>query len=142
MHNQTGAEPIKIIVRFSDGKIVKGWSPDFFPKKPFFHVYKTFSASANEGVKVFLKDLKAVFFVKDYEGNSSYDERKEFLKEQNLHGRKIEVSFKDGEILVGTTTGYDPMREGFFLFPVDPESNNLRIYVIAAAVTKVRHLTG
>jgi hypothetical protein len=89
-----------------------------------------------------LKELKAVFFVKDFVGNPSYSERKEFAKDQILHGRKIEVSFKDGETLVGTTTGYDSQREGFFLFPVDPQSNNLRIYIISAAVKKVRPLTG
>ncbi len=142
MNNQPGTEQIRIVARYSDGKIIKGWTPDFFPKKPFFHVYKSISESAGERVQVFLKELKAIFFVKDFEGNPSYAERKEFIKEQILHGRKIEVSFKDGETLVGTTTGYDPQREGFFLFPVDPGSNNLRIYVISAAVKKVRHLTG
>ena len=142
MHNQTGTEPIRIVARYINGRIIKGWTPDFFPKKPSFHVYKSISEAAGEGVQVFLKELKAVFFVKNLDGNPSYDERKEFVKEQILHGRRIEVSFKDGEMLVGTTTGYDPQREGFFLFPVDPQSNNLRIYIISSAVKKVRFITG
>ena len=142
MHNQSGQEPIKIIARFSDGSTIKGWTPDFFPKKPFSHIYKSIAESANEGVRVFLEELKAVFFVKDFEGNPSYDERKEFCKERIIHGKKIEVSFRDGEIMVGTTTGYDPHREGFFLFPVDPQSNNLRIYILSAAVKKVLHVPG
>ncbi len=141
MHNQAENESIKIIARYTNGKIIKGYTPDFFPKKPFFHVYKSVFESENEGVKVHLKELKAVFFVKDFEGNPSHDERKEFAKDQNLHGRKIEITFRDSEILVGTTTGYDPHREGFFLFPVDPQSNNLRVFVLSRAVKKVRWIT-
>jgi hypothetical protein len=140
--NQTGAEPIRIVARYTDGRIIKGWTPDFFPKKPSFHVYRSIAESSGEGILVFLKELKAVFFVKDLTGDPSYSERKEFAENQVLHGRKMEVSFKDGETLVGTTTGYDPQREGFFLFPVDPRSNNLRIYIVAASVEKVSPLTG
>jgi len=142
MPDQAEKEPIKIIARYADGKIIKGYTPDFFPNKPFFHVYKSVFESKNEGSKVLLEELKAVFFVKDFEGNPLYNERKEFIEGQKLHGRKIEVTFKDSEVLVGTTTGYDPHREGFFLFPVDPQSNNLRIFVISNAVKKVRYLTG
>jgi hypothetical protein len=43
-------------------------------------------------------------------------------------------------VLVGSTVGYAPQRLGFFLFPVDPKSNNLRVFVISAAVRKVRFL--
>lgn len=142
MDDQTKKELIRIIARYADGRIVKGYTQDFAPNKPFFHVYNSVFESADEGVKVLLKELKAVFFVKDFEGNPSHDERKEFSKDQKLHGRKMEVTFGDGEILVGTTTGYDPHREGFFLFPVDPQSNNLRVFILSKAVKKVRHLTG
>jgi hypothetical protein len=50
------------------------------------------------------------------------------------------VIFKDGEVLVGTTTGYDASRPGFFLFPADEKSNNERIFVVTAAVKTVRFL--
>jgi uncharacterized protein DUF6982 len=80
MNNQAGTEPIRIVARYGDGKIIKGWTPDFFPKKLFFHVYKSISESAGEGVHVFLKELKAIFFVKYFEGDPSYAERKEFMK--------------------------------------------------------------
>jgi hypothetical protein len=32
-------------------------------------------------------------------------------------GRMIKVVFKDGEVLAGTTTGYQPGRPGFSLCP-------------------------
>jgi hypothetical protein len=66
----------------------------------------------------------------------SYNERKNFFQYKQLHGRKIEVTFKDGEVLVNTTVGYTPNRRGFFIFPADPKSNNLMVFVISAAVKK------
>jgi hypothetical protein len=42
--------------------------------------------------------------------------------------------------MVGSTMGYDPHRQGFFFFPADPQSNNLRVLVVAAAVSNVRFL--
>jgi hypothetical protein len=55
-------------------------------------------------------------------------------------GRKIRVRFKDGEVLVGTTQGYQPGRPGFFLVPADPGSNIERCYVISAATDEVTFL--
>jgi hypothetical protein len=49
----------------------------------------------------------------------------------------VEVEFKDEEVLFGTTTGFDLKRPGFFLFPVDPQSNNLKVFVVSAAVRSV-----
>jgi hypothetical protein len=49
-----------------------------------------------------------------------YGLKKSFPDGQRINGRKVKVSFKDGEVLIGSTMGYDPKREGFFLFPPDP----------------------
>jgi hypothetical protein len=132
-------EPIKVVARYVDGKIVKGISQDFSPNRDRFHVYLTESPSG-EPVEVLVKELKAVFFVRDFVGNSRYNERKEYIPEDKPSGRKIEVTFADGEVLVGTTLGYDPKRPGFFLFPADPQSNNIRVFAAATAVKKVRYL--
>ena len=50
----------------------------------------------------------------------------------------MEVTCKDGEVIVGSTTGYDPKRPGFFLFPIDPSANNVRVYVVASSVRTAR----
>jgi hypothetical protein len=52
----------------------------------------------------------------------------------------LEITFCDGEVMVGTTLGYDRNRPGFFIFPADPQSNNVRVFVISSAVKKVRQL--
>ena len=128
-----------MVVRYLDGKIIKGFSQDFFPNKDRFHVSPA-DKSSGEGIEVFFKVLKAVFFVRDFAGDAQYNERKEYTQGDKPSGRKIEVTFKDGEVLVGTTMGYDPNRPGFFLFPVDPKSNNVRVFAVTTAVKKVRYL--
>jgi len=133
-------EPLKIVVRYRDGKILKGYTQNFFPNKPVFHVNRLGSAGSGDLVEVKVDTLKAVFFVRDFAGNPKYDERKRLMEGEKIPGRMIEVTFRDGEILTGTTTGYDPNRPGFFLFPVDPKANNMKVYVVSGGVRTARFL--
>jgi hypothetical protein len=132
-------ETLKVVARYNDGRVVKGLSQDFFPNKDRFRVYPA-NKSSTDGAEILLKELKAAFFVRDFVGNFQYNERKQYLEGDKPTGRKIEVMFRDGEVLVGTTLGYDPSRLGFFLFPADPESNNDRVFAITTSVKKVRFL--
>jgi small nuclear ribonucleoprotein (snRNP)-like protein len=132
-------EPIKVVVRYVDGRVVKGTTQDFFPNKDRFHLLSD-TAVPEEPAEVLIRDLKAVFFVKDFGGNPGYNERKEYNNGDKAQGRKVEILFVDGEKLVGSTLGYDPNRLGFFLFPVDPESNNMRVFAVTAAVKSVRYI--
>lgn len=132
-------EPVKVVARYVNGKRVKGFSQDFFPNKDRFRVYPA-TRPSGEATEVLVKELKAVFFVQDFAGNSLYHERKKYLEGEKPSGRKVEVTFMDGEVLVGTTLGYDPNRPGFFLFPADPKSNNIRVFAVSTYVKKVRYL--
>jgi hypothetical protein len=127
----------KIVVRFQDGKIIKGYTGDFLPTKPAFHIMPLNAPAATKPFLVQVADLKAVFFVRDLVGNPAHRERLEFAADKPAVGRKIRVVFKDGEILVGTTQGYDPGRTGFFIVPADFESNNERCFVVGSATAKV-----
>ena len=130
----------KIVVHYADGRIKKGYSYDFYPNKPCFYLLPLVAgfSFSDERVKVPMEDLKAVFFVRDFVGDSSYNERKYFAEGERPPGRKVEVRFKDGEVLVGSTVGYDRQRPGFFLIPADLKSNNLKVFAVSAAVTQVR----
>jgi len=127
----------KVVVRFADGRVLKGNTTDFLPTRDRFHLATIGSAPGAKPVPILVSDLKALIFVKDFAGNPSHEERKEFSSERSAAGRRIRVLFKDGEMLVGTTNGYQPGRPGFFLVPVDPESNMERCFVVAAATTKI-----
>lgn len=133
-------ERLKIVAHYADGRVVKGYSQDFFPNKPHFHLFPAFGEPTDKAIEVRIQELKAVFFVRDFAGNPSYNERKGFAEGERPPGRKVEVTFRDGEVLVGTTLGYDPKRLGFFFIPADPKSNNLKVFAVSAAVTNVRFL--
>jgi len=132
--------PAKIVVRYADGTVLKGYSQDFSPTAQQFHVRRDAVGGSDPGQRVMMRDLKAIFFVRNFAGNSVYKEQKEFVVGTPLSGRKMEVTFTDGEVLVGTTTGYDAQRPGFFLFPVDGQSNNARIFIVQTVVKKVRFI--
>ena len=132
--------PAKIVVRHADGTILKGYSQDFSPTAQQFHVRRDAVGGSDPGQRVMMRDLKAIFFVRDFAGNSTYEEQKTFVVGTSLSGRKMEVTFIDGEVLVGTTTGYDAQRPGFFLFPVDGQSNNARIFIVQAVVKKIKFI--
>jgi len=140
LNGNRGEDPLertKVVVRYADGKVLKGFTQDFFPHKDRFHLFPV-EGPGGKSVEIQLNHLKALFMVRDFAGDSGYRERKKYLEGEKPSGRKVEITFKDGEVLVGSTLGYDRERVGFFLFPVDPRSNNIRVYVIVSSVKDVR----
>jgi hypothetical protein len=128
----------KVVARFRDGRMVKGSTSDFVPAKEFFHVAEADAPRGTKPVLVHVKDLKAVFFVKDFVGRPDYSPTNEFAGDRTPPGgRKIKVVFADGEVIVGTTQGYQPGRPGFFMVPADSAANIERCYVVASATTDV-----
>src|SRR5436853_3025363 len=119
----------KVVVHYNDGRVVKGVTNDFLPARDQFHL-----ALVDGGKQelVMIQQLKAIFFVKDYTGNPQKNDSKEFVQEK-LPGKKVEVTFKDGEKMVGTTQAYHPDKQGFFLYPADPTSNTERCFVIKSS---------
>ncbi len=130
----------RVAVHYADGRVLKGTTADFFPAKESFHLTIADMTIGTAPIEVRMKELKALFFVKSLIGDPDYDERKEFDASHPPVGRAIRVVFLDSEVLVGTTTGYQPGRPGFFLVPADPESNNERCYVVSAATREVRFI--
>lgn len=130
----------KIVARFADGRIIKGTTADFFPGKDIFHVMIVNASPGEKPSEIFTKDLKALFFVRDLAGDPGHLKTNEFDQSRPPAGRKIKVVFKDGEVLLGTTTGYQPGRPGFFLVPADSDSNNERCYVVTAFTREISFL--
>ena len=124
-----------VVARFMDGRVLKGMTRDFEPQKAIFHlaIWGEPNASA---IAVPVGALKGLFFVKSYEGDAKRVDNNDLA---NIHGpgRRIMVTFNDGEVICGVTPGYSEDRPGFFLIPADPLSNNTHIFVVAAAVRKV-----
>jgi hypothetical protein len=136
--NETASTLCKIVVRYADGRLLKGYTCDFLATKRYFHLAPAPDAPKAARITVPVGHLKAIFFVRDFSGESRYVERKTF--DQHTAGRRIAITFLDDEQLVGTTLNYRPDGDGFFVIPADPKSNNLRVFIVARAVRHVRFI--
>ncbi len=121
-----------IVAHFLDGTMAKGMSLDVDHRKPVCHL----KTREGETVEVALAAVKALFFVKTETGRPAHQEGREAVPgDSRLVGtRRVAVRFADGEEIVGLMNRFPPLGQVFFMLPIDPQSNNLRILVNRAAV--------
>jgi hypothetical protein len=127
-----------VVVRYLDGRVLKGYV-DFDPEQPSLRFVPHDEPGA-EGVEIAVADLKALFFVRSFDGDSARDESKDLYQSRPPSTRKVSVRFQDGEELVGYTRQLDRHRVGLFFVPLDPRSNNLRVFAVFDALAGVRRL--
>ena len=127
---------IKVVARYLDGRTVKGVTWDFVPNKDSFHL--AHAADEKKVTTVSVAELKAVYFVRSFEGDRNRKDGNVPPWFTTAPGRKLRVTFLDGEVLHGTTNAYTPGRQGFFVLPADPNENNERVYVFSHATKEVR----
>ncbi len=121
----------KVVVKYKDGTIKKGRIDNFFPEKTRFYLQTLEGQIEYVG----MESLKAIYFVKDHEGNKDYNDTYGDLMPGE--GLKIGVKFQDDESIIGYSLAYSPKRQGFMMTPADYQCNNTRIFVIQSAVKKV-----
>ena len=124
-----------VVVHYKDGTILKGTAADFLPKKPIFHL-NIGGMTGQEVKEISVDDLKAVFFVKSFDGHKHYDATKDFSV-QPVAGKTIKVLFEDGEVILGRSLVINYEHPGFFIVPADPASNNERIFVVFSSLTEL-----
>ncbi len=127
----------KVVVACLDGRRLKGRIYDFSALKDHCRLFPEGDSHQQQGTDLAFKDVKAIFFVKDFAGHSGHHDHNDLI---SGHGRAMEITFQDGEKVVGTTEAFNPQRLGFFVTPVDPESNNIRIFVITKNAREVKRL--
>ncbi len=121
----------KVIVRTRDGEVI----PGFANQDRIKTTLKIITQQGKEQT-FSLNKLKAVFFVKDFQGNPEYDEIK-FLNKQSVSSMIwVRVEFFDGEVLEGKILNNMELisSPGFFLSPSDQDTNNKRVYVVKSAL--------
>jgi hypothetical protein len=123
----------KIVIHEKGGNVLKGTTADFFPKRSLFHLSVN-GTTGGEMKKIFIDDLKAVFFVKAFSGNKDHKEAKG-PEDLPGSGKKIRVVFKDGETISGYTHAINMEQPGFFLIPIDQKSNNERIFIVFSSLS-------
>lgn len=87
-------------------------------------------------------DLKAVFFVKDFQGDPEYRDL-QFLGKQDPSGKVwVRLELFDGEVMEGRVRNdVDLLRgDGIRLWPSDKDTNNDMAFVVRSAIKKFAFL--
>lgn len=85
-----------------------------------------------------IEKLKAIFFVKDLNGKGHKEGAWEEEDPNALKvGKKVVITFKDGEKIKGKVIGEWKKGEGFFIYPIEKNTNNLKIFVVRSSVTEI-----
>lgn len=128
-----------IVAHFIDGTVQKGMSLDVDSKRPQCHL-----KTDTETIEIELSAVKALFFVKTATGRPTYNDVKEPAEgDSRLVGAKrVKVTFADSEEIVGLMNRFPPITPYFFMLPIDPLSNNIRILVNRTAVKEMAEVAG
>ena len=131
------AEINKVVVHYLNGTLIKGSTQDFYVERPTFRVVLP---NGQNTVPVKLAELKAVFFVKDLDGNKDRTRAKQFADTDanRANNRPVAVFFKDGELLVGYANSYSNERPGFFVLSASSDDNTLRVFVMRNAAKAIK----
>jgi len=121
----TSKKANKVIAHFLDGSLVKGTTRNFSPTRAKFDLEDVDGGKHS----IHIKELKALFFVRSFEGRKDRHARKGFFADET-RGDKVMIEFFDGEILFGYSGEYAPDGYGFFMTPGDPNSNNEKVFVV------------
>ncbi len=131
----------KMVIRFKDGTWMKGKSSDFFPSIRLFQL----ACLNGTVVTIDLKDLKAIFFVKSFQGNEHYIYKYEDVILWGIN--KMKIDFIDHESMIGYAQHYKCLSHhvyysqyGFFITPADFKGNNNRVFVLNSATEKITFL--
>ena len=124
----------KIVLRMRDGSMEKCTIYSHFSAA--YRKLKVLDTGANLK-SVDLHDVKAIFFVREHEGNPGYRPYKDFSEDSPKAGKVVKVTFSDGEVLTGRVLNLAEGSSGFFLFPPDPLDNNLKVFVVRGPGTVV-----
>jgi hypothetical protein len=142
-----GKAGLKVVAHLRGGKLVKGYTeavpiPDLEAllqqESPrVSSPIKIRLADSKRTISIPMKSLKALFFVKSFEGRKEYKEIKFFETHPPIEGLWVRMQFYDRETTEGVVRNSLDllMSPGFFVKPPDPESNNEILYVVKSSLT-------
>jgi hypothetical protein len=143
---------LKVVAHLTDGRLIKGHS-DVVPATDLEFLLKRDAVSmpaevkirtidTGKTMKIPLSTLKALFFVKSFEGKGAYKEIKFFEGHPAIEGLWVRLKFLDGEWTEGVVRNSHHFltEPGFLVKPPDPQSNNDILYIIKAFLTEFQVL--
>jgi hypothetical protein len=128
-----------VVIHFTDGRTLPGHADEPVPGETELLVR---DAATDEHVTVHLRQVKVVCFVKSHSTTGVVRNREAPpLVRPTGAARRVELVFRDGEKMSGTVTEQDRPERAFFLTPLNPNSNNRKVYVNPAQVVSFRFVT-
>lgn len=115
----------KVILRYGNGRVAPAFSPLFEEGSDSLPTVDL----AGEALLVSLSELKALFFVRTFTGNPSYDAPRDAGGSPAGGARLVLLHFRDGERMLGEVGVLADLSRGFYFTVLDPENNNLLVYV-------------
>lgn len=125
----------KVVVQKMDRDTINGFvSPAAFIVEGKVEVLNT----AGKVVAIDLRDIKGVFFVRDF-GETESLMRKTFTTRPRTEGLWLRLTFKDNDVLEGTMPNdlSQILPEGYLINPPDSRSNTQRIFIPRPALAAV-----
>jgi uncharacterized protein DUF6982 len=145
---QDRGDLLKVVARGRSGDMVKGYLESVTDLDKFrdtsLNAYEIRICPADSSTTSALKvdTLKAVFFVKSFDGNSDYREAQYFTEAPIYPGIWVRVRFFDQEVMEGIMENSirSFMEPGLLITLPDAESNNEAAYVIKSALHELQIL--
>jgi len=122
----------RIVIRYFNGKIIKRIINQINIEIDRFTIRNVLTGRLESYTT---NDLKAIFWVKNLIGDPSRVDKQGFVKETDPSN--IFIEFKDNECQWGSQSGYSNRAFGFFFYPHDPDSNNVKCYIPRNALNYV-----
>lgn len=122
----------KLVLRLKSGKVVRG----YMKSQSLAHGKLYVTTAEGQDVAADVEKLKGVFFVREFEGDKRYFEKKLFDSEPERKGLRVRIRFEDNETMEGVAENSLELLQspGFFFWPADSGSNNLLVYVVKSAL--------
>ncbi len=127
----------RLVVHTKDGENLCGVSFSLNIRQSSFHLDMVgkHAEPLGETRQIFFRDLKAVYYVKSFDGKFDPETR---FREMHEIGEAIVIDFNDGETMRGhksrASRDDDPR---FFVTPEDNSSNNISVLVERSAVKEI-----
>lgn len=144
---------LKVVAHLRGGEILKGFT-DFLPNGDVDALLSEDPISlpakitlqppkSKKLISLSIQSLKALFFVRTFEGSKDYKEIKFFHAHPPIEGLWVSVKFDDNEATEGIVHNslHHLVEPGFFLKPPDPQSNNQVVYVVKESLREFRVLS-
>ncbi len=134
----------KVVIRYSDGRALRAYLTPEEESALQRGEPERFTVQTPDGdrAEVHSSEIKAIFFVKSFEGAANYAEFKVFSAQPNGKGVWVRAHFRDGEIMEGVAPNRIDtyVKPVFSMTPPDPASNNQTVLVSKRSLVEMQIL--